>query len=179
MKYKIIVFTISSFFIIPNIAISANSTCSDNDFSVDSTSTSNITSSATSSITSAVSSVASVIGISADNCPWTPTPIEYPSGVSGAIANGCSYASSAEDGYTSLKNYISNSNTTLKNCWNNGIKASVKNVQEQTEQRKENLTKLKNLEKERLLTSKQLEFLLRQETELLSLIISIEGEAIK
>ena len=30
--------------------------------------------------------------------------------MSGAIANGCSYASSAEDGYTSLKDYM----TTIK-----------------------------------------------------------------
>lgn len=63
---------------------------------------------------------------------------------------------------------IRDANTDIEDYWQNEIKPIIEDIKEESESRKKKLETIKRLEKERLLVHKEIEFLLQQESELLS-----------
>lgn len=85
--------------------------------------------------------------------------------------------SGSEQAFSNLDNFLSNENNNIKKYWENDIKNVIDDIAEESKKREQNLKILKNIEKERLLANKQIEFLLKQESELLGNEATIESEA--
>lgn len=84
--------------------------------------------------------------------------------------------SGSKDGYDDLDDYLEEQNDKIKEYWKKDIKEVIEDIEEESEKRKEKLEKLTNLEKERLFVTQQIEFLLKQEAELLGNLADIESE---
>lgn len=70
--------------------------------------------------------------------------------------------------WTCFNNNIRDANKDIENFWKNDIKPIIDDIKEESDKRKANLKIIKALERERLLIHKEIEFYLKQETELLS-----------
>lgn len=70
--------------------------------------------------------------------------------------------------YQTLQNDFNEANNGIRDYWRDEIKPIIEDIKKESESRKKKLETIKNLEKERLLVNKEIEFLLQQETELLS-----------
>lgn len=70
--------------------------------------------------------------------------------------------------YETLQKDFNKANNNIRDYWRDEIKPIIEDIKEESESRKKKLETIKNLEKERLLVNKEIEFLLQQETELLS-----------
>ena len=90
----------------------------------------------------------------------------------------CSFVSQSNtlSKYNDLNKFIRDRNNDIKDYWKDKIKPVIKDIKDESKKRKENLKKLKNIEKDRLLVNKQIEFILHQQNELLGNLINIEAE---
>lgn len=85
--------------------------------------------------------------------------------------------SGSEQAFSNLDSFLKNENNNIKTYWKNDINKVVDDITKENKKREQNLKILKNIEKERLLVNKQIEFLLQQESELLGNEATIESEA--
>lgn len=70
--------------------------------------------------------------------------------------------------WTCFNQNIRDANKDIENFWKNDIKPIIDDIKKESDTRNKNLKIIKALEKERLLIQKEIEFYLKQETELLS-----------
>lgn len=75
-----------------------------------------------------------------------------------------------------MDNFLEEENNKIKSYWENEIGRVIEEIKKQSEEREKQLKILKNLEKERLFANKEIEFLLKQESELLGNEANIESE---
>lgn len=90
----------------------------------------------------------------------------------------CSFIidSDSKEAYGDLDNFLEEENNKIKSYWENEIGRVIEEIKKQSEEREKQLKILKNLEKERLFANKEIEFLLKQESELLGNEANIESE---
>lgn len=78
--------------------------------------------------------------------------------------------------YSSLSSFLNKKNNEIERYWENEISPVIDRIKEESEKREEKIKILKRIEQERLLLSKEMEFLLKQESELLGNLSNIEVE---
>ena len=88
--------------------------------------------------------------------------------ISPCIANTPLEATKFRNEYMTLRDNFNEANNEIRDYWRDEIKPIIEDIKEESESRKKKLETIKRLEKERLLVNKEIEFLLQQETELLS-----------
>ncbi|CAM3313496.1 hypothetical protein [Helicobacter labetoulli] len=90
----------------------------------------------------------------------------------------CSYVSDTNSStkHENIRDFIEDENTDIRNYWKDTISPIVENIKEESNKREEKMKKLKAIETERLVIAKKIEFLLKQENELLGNFINIESE---
>lgn len=96
----------------------------------------------------------------------------------GAVPVPCSLVieSGSSSAFEDLEDFLKEKNDKINDYWKNDIKPIINKIKEESSQREEKLKKLREIEKERLVTNKQIEFLVQQEAELLSNKANIESE---
>lgn len=90
----------------------------------------------------------------------------------------CSFVSKSNtpNKYNDLNDFIRDRNNDIKDYWKDKIKPVIKDIKDESKNREKKLKKLKNIEKDRFLVNKEIEFILHQQNELLGNLINIEAE---
>lgn len=77
--------------------------------------------------------------------------------------------------YNELNSFISSKNNEFKSFWDTNIKNLLNEINQQSKEREKNLKQLEILNKELLLNKKELNFLLKQNVELLNIKGSVNA----
>lgn len=106
------------------------------------------------------------------------TILVFTPNLSRAFVPPCSFIvdSGSKEAYGNLDDFLKENNNKIKDYWENEVGRVIEEIKKQSKERENKLKILKNLEKERLFVNKEIEFLLKQESELLGNEASIESE---
>lgn len=96
----------------------------------------------------------------------------------GAVPVPCSLVveSGSSSAFGDLEDFLKEKNDKINDYWKDEIKPIINKIKEESSQREKKLKTLREIEKQRLIANKQIEFLVQQESELLSNKANIESE---
>lgn len=84
-------------------------------------------------------------------------------------------SSGISEAYGELNSFVSSKNNELKSFWDTNIKNLLDEIEKENKEREKNLKQLEALNKELLLNKKELDFLLKQNVELLNIKGSVNA----